>query len=100
MADSIRFRHKPKEVDAIEAAKVLAAAGNGTSDRLPTWVKDALWSKRLDISPVAYAVTVYPLPGVPRVGAARDWILHDPDDDTVNIVPPETLRDLYDPIEG
>ncbi|MGA9527155.1 MAG: hypothetical protein WBS24_03455 [Terriglobales bacterium] len=99
MAESKRFRHKPTEVDAIEGVKILQAAANGTGDKLPRWVQDALFEKRLEIWPHRYAVVAYPLPGVPRLGAARDWILFDATDKTVNIIPPETLRDLYDAID-
>lgn len=100
MIESKKFRAKPKEVDALECSRILAAAANGSASLLPRWVQDAIFSKRLEISPTAYAVVAYPLPMVPRMGAARDWILHDPSDDSINIVPPETLEALYDVVDN
>lgn len=99
MTTSVRYRHKAIEVDAIEVTKVMQAAVNGTGDLLPKWVKDAIFESRLAVSPQTYGVICYPLPNVPRLGSARDWILHDPKDNTINVIPPETLRDLYELLE-
>jgi hypothetical protein len=95
---STQYRHKPKLVDAVEGAKLLAAAANGSMDLAPKWVKDAIWEKRLEVVAVRNALVCYPLPGVPRVGSARDWVLHDPIDNTINVIPPEVLAQLYDEV--
>ncbi len=96
MAKATLFRHKPTEVLGIPAVEILRAAGNGTAKMLPEWVRDAIFKHRIEISPQSYAVVVHPLPMMDRVGAARDWILHDPVDDTLNICPPEILEQLYE----
>jgi hypothetical protein len=100
VADVTIFRHKPIEVEGIQALEILRAAGNGTAGLLPKWVQDAIFKHRIELSPQAYAVIVHPLPMMDRVGAARDWILHDPTDDTLNICPPETLEQLYDVVDS
>lgn len=99
MADVTTFRHKPTELEGIQALEILRAAGNGTAGKLPKWVQDAIFKHRIELSPQAYAVIVHPLPMMDRVGAARDWILYDKSDETINIVPPEVLEQLYDAID-
>lgn len=92
------YRHKPIEVDAIEVSKIIAAQANGTLRLAPQWLQDLIFEKKVEISPQTYGIIAYPLPGVPRVGAGRDYLLHDPKDGTVNICPPEVLAQLYDEV--
>lgn len=99
MADAVKFRHKPIEVEGIQGVKVLQAAANGTVGLLPRWVQDAIFEGKLEVSPYKYAIVCYPLPMVPRLGAARDWVLFDPFDGTINICPSEVLEQLYDTID-
>lgn len=99
MANAVKFRHKPTEVEGIEGLKILQAAANGTVGMLPRWVQDAIFEGKLEASPYKYAIVCYPLPMVPRLGSARDWVLYDPSDKTINICPPEMLEQLYDAID-
>lgn len=97
--ESTRFRHKPIGVLGVECSKLLAAAANGSLSIAPQWVQDAIFAKRLEVSAIQATVVAYPLPNVPRLGSARDWLLHDPVDDTLNICPPETLAQFYERVE-
>lgn len=92
------YRHKPKEVDAIAVSDIVTAQSNGTLGLAPKWLQDAIFARKVEVSPHTYGIVCYPLPGVPRVAAGRDYLLHDADDDTFNVIPPEVLAQLYDEV--
>jgi hypothetical protein len=94
--DIEKYRHKPIEVDAILVSDIVAAQVNMTLYKSPQWLQDLIIERKVEISPHIYGIVAYPFPGVPRLGAGRDYLLHDPNDGTVNVCPPEVLAQLYE----
>lgn len=97
--DTAFYRRIPWEFEAIEISKLLAAKANGTLEYSPKWIRDAMFEGRLAFPPSAYCVQVNILPGVPRLGAARDYLLRGPRNELV-ICPPEVLADQYEQIDS
>jgi hypothetical protein len=97
--DTAFYRRIPWEYEAIEISKLIAARANGTLDLAPKWVADAIFAGRLEFPNTVPAVQVNVLPGVPRLGAARDYLMRGPRGE-LSVCPPETLADQFELIES
>lgn len=96
--DTALYRLIPFEFEAIEVSKLLAAKVNGTMDLAPTWVRDAIFEGRISFPDTAPCVQILVLPGVPRLGAARDYLMRGPKGE-LHVSPPETLAERFEEID-
>jgi hypothetical protein len=92
------FRLIAYEYEGIEISRLLAAKANGTLDLAPKWIRDAVFEGKVTFPDTAPCIQINPK-NVPRLGAARDYLLRGPASQ-LHIVPPETLRDFYEQVEA
>lgn len=96
--DTAIYRKIPYEYEAIEISKLLAAKVNGTMDLAPKWIRDAIFEGRLSFPDTAPCAQINVLPGVPRLGAARDYLMRGPLGQ-LSICPPETLAEQFEQVD-
>jgi hypothetical protein len=87
------YERIPYSYEGIEIAKLLAAKVNGTLDLAPKWIRDAIFEGKITFPGSVPSIVIYPV-SVPRVGAARDYLMRGPTNE-LQICPPETLETYY-----